>query len=235
MLRCDNRLETELREIQIIPNFTNNALGSILIKWGHTHILCTVQIEEKTPRWRTEQNGGWLTAEYSLLPNSTHNRVKRERNGAKGRTQEIERLIGRSLRSIIDFKKLPNKTIHIDCDVLNADGGTRCAAITGSYVALQLAIKKLLKQRKLTQNPITKQIAAISLGILNNNIITDLCYEEDSNAAVDANFIIHNDGNIVEIQGTGEQRAFSTKELLKMLEQAQKVTQELFAIQNNAL
>jgi ribonuclease PH len=236
-MRPSKRKNNELRKVQIETNFLNNADGSCLIKFGNTHVICSASIEESVPSFLKWQGQGWITAEYGMLPSSTHNRMKRESSQGKqtGRTQEIQRLIGRSLRAIIDLKKLGERQIFIDCDVINADGGTRTAAITGSYIALYFAINKLMNSKKIKENPLIAQVAAISCGIKNGESIVDLDYEEDSSADVDSNFVFSSTGKLIEIQGTAEKEPFSEEQLLEMLKLAKKGVSELFLLQNSAI
>ena len=237
MKRPSSRKVNQLRPITIEVGASINAEGSCLIKQGNTHILCTASIDEKVPPFLRGQGKGWVTAEYGLLPRSTNTRVKREATQGKqaGRTLEIQRLIGRSLRAVVDENLLGERQIIIDCDVINADGGTRTAAITGGYVALYLAVQHLMKTRRLHKNPIIAQTAAISCGIRNGSAILDLDYIEDSDAAVDANFVFTNEGKLIEIQGTAEKEPFSSEQLLEMLELAKAASSELFQIQNAAI
>jgi ribonuclease PH len=206
---------------------------------GNTHVLCAASIEDGVPRWMREQGvkGGWITAEYSMLPYATSPRKPREvtRGRVEGRTQEIQRLVGRALRSVTDIEKLGERTIWIDCDVLQADGGTRTAAITGAYVAVMLAMQKLLKEGRLKENPITSAVAAISVGILDGVPLLDLCYTEDSKAAVDMNVVMTDAGQFVEVQGTGEDAPFTQQQMTAMLKLANKGITELMAIQQKML
>ena len=201
-----NRKINELRKIEIIPNFSPNAEGSCLIKCGETHVLCNASVDENIPRWLKGQDRGWITAEYGMLPRSTLDRMNRESKLGKqsGRTQEIQRLIGRSLRSVTDLHKLKNYQVIIDCDVLQADGGTRCASITGGWVVLRLAINKLLASGKLSEDPLINQVAALSCGIVEGITMTDLNYSEDSNADIDSNFVMNEKNEFVEIQCSAE-------------------------------
>jgi ribonuclease PH len=234
-MRFDKRNNDQMREIKVTPNFLQNPAGSVMIECGKTRVLCSATIVDEVPPWMRAQKvkGGWITGEYQLLPTSTNTRVRRERKGASGRTQEIQRLIGRSLRAACDLEKLDNKTIYIDCDVIDADGGTRCASITGSMMALRIAIDKLLKDNKITEDPIKYNIAAISVGMVNETELLDLCYEEDSNADVDMNVIMTEHFEIVEIQGTAEGKTFSRKQMNNMLDLAEKGLTELFKVQKN--
>ena len=216
-MRIDGRKNDELRNIKFTHNFTKHALGSILVECGDTKVIVTASVENKKPKWRAENDErGWVTAEYSLLPSATNVRCKREREKISGRTQEIQRLIGRSLRACIDLAKMPAMTIMIDADVIQADGGTRTASICGGYLALKDAIDKLLADGILAENPIIEPIAAISIGIVNNEIMLDLCYEEDSNAQVDSNVILTQSGKIVDFQTTSEGEPYEYKKMLEL-------------------
>ena len=234
-MRFDGRNLDELRNIEIIPNFTDITGGSCLIKWGKTAVLCTAMLENQTMPFLVGTGEGWLTAEYAMLPSSTQGRKKRETSKPDGRSTEIKRLIGRSLREAVDYKKLGEKTIWIDCDVLQADGGTRTASITGGWVALQLGVQKWLKQGLLTENPIVSQISAVSVGIVKDEPMLDLCYVEDSKADVDMNVVMNGDGKFVEVQGTGEGRAFTKDELNTLLGLAEKGLAEIRTKQLKAI
>ncbi len=229
MARPHNRAADALREIEIIPHFTKHAEGSVLIKCGDTHVLCTASVEEKVPGWMKNTGKGWVTAEYGMLPRSTHDRIDREaaRGKQSGRTQEIQRLIGRALRAVVDMEKLGERQVKVDCDVIQADGGTRTASITGGYVALKLAMEHLMKIGLLTETPLKDSVAAISCGILNGEPLLDLEYVEDSVAETDANFVITGKGGIVEIQGTAEQEPFSEEEFQALLSLAKQGTTAL--------
>ncbi|MCF7791412.1 MAG: ribonuclease PH [Victivallales bacterium] len=236
-MRKDNRENNELRNINMITGYLMHPAGSVLIEFGKTRVICSVTVADEVPHWMRAQNikGGWLTAEYQLLPSSTGDRVRRERKGVSGRTQEIQRLIGRSLRAACDLEKIPGKTIYIDCDVIDADGGTRCASISGAMTALRIAAKKLLKEGKIKENPIITDVAAVSVGILDNEAVLDLCYEEDSNAEVDMNVIMTAENEFVEVQGTAEARTFSRKQMDKMLDLAVKGNKEILEIQKKEI
>ena len=227
----------EIRNIKIETQISPYAEGSCLVKFGNTHVLCTASVDSKLPPWLRNSGKGWVTAEYGMLPRSTHSRMDREvtKGKASGRTQEIQRLIGRSLRSIIDLKKLGEIQIKLDCDVIQADGGTRTASITGAWVALYEAINFLLKSGKLSENPILDQVAAISCGIWNNQEIIDLDYDEDSSAETDGNFVLTASQGIVEIQTTAEQFPFVKKQFLNLLNLAEVGTNTIFKIQRNAI
>jgi ribonuclease PH len=236
-MRPSKRAQNQLREISITTNVNKYAEGSCLINWGGNQILCTATIENKVPGFLRNSGKGWVTAEYSMLPRSTHSRNQRDvnRRSPNGRGLEIQRLIGRSLRSIIDLKKLGERQIVIDCDVLQADGGTRCASITGGYVALRLAINKLIKNRELTNDPINESILAVSCGIFKGQTILDLDYDEDSNCEADVNFVLTKDAKVIEIQGTGEERPFDFEQITKMHELASEAAKEIAKIQEEAL
>ncbi|WP_039458514.1 ribonuclease PH [Candidatus Jidaibacter acanthamoebae] len=236
-MRENNRRHNELREISFDLNFINNAEGSCLVKFGNTHVVCTATVDDRVPMFLRGKGSGWVTAEYGMLPRSTNTRMQREvsKGGLGGRTQEIQRLIGRSLRSVIDLKLLRERQIIIDCDVINADGGTRTAAITGGYIALYLACKKLLEDRIISKMPITSMISAVSCGIVDGVHLLDLDYFEDSSAEVDANFILTNDNKIIEIQATAEQKSYTQEDFLRMLELARVGTNQLFELQKQAL
>lgn len=209
-----NRKNNELRKIKFTKDFTKNALGSVLVEFGDTKVITTASVDFSKPKWmEKDSTQGWVTAEYSLLPSSTNTRCKRERTCISGRTQEIQRLIGRSLRACVDMSKMPDMTIIVDADVIQADGGTRTASICGGFLALKTAIEKLMADGKLSENPIIEPIAAISAGIVDGEVILDLCYEEDSSAQVDANVVLTKSGKIIEFQTTAEGKPFSREEL----------------------
>ena len=235
--RPSNRQYNQMREITLESQISPYAEGSCLAKFGNTHVFCTASVDTKLPPWLRNSGKGWITAEYGMLPRSTHSRMDREVSKGKpsGRTQEIQRLIGRSLRSIVDLKKLGDHQIKIDCDVIQADGGTRTASITGAWVALYEAINFLLKSGKITENPIFDQVGAISCGIYNNFEIIDLDYEEDSNAETDGNFVMTANNGIVEIQTTAEEKPFNKEQFLKLLELAENGAKNIFKIQKQAL
>src|ERR1051325_3701895 len=219
--RADGRAPDQLRPIRFQNGIAPYAAGSTLIEWGNTRVLCGVTIEEGVPRWMKEQNvtGGWLTAEYSMLPYSTQQRKARDISKGKidGRSQEIQRLIGRAMRAAIDLEKTGARTIWVDCDVLQADGGTRTAAITGAYVALSLAVKRLLAEGKLQTNPLLHGVAAVSVGVFNGQPLLDLCYTEDVGAAVDFKLVMNSAGEFIELQGTGEEATFTDRQLAELL------------------
>lgn len=220
MERIDGRKADEMRPIRVTRNFIRHAQGSVLIETGNTKVICTAMVEDKVPPFLKGQKKGWITAEYDMLPASTNTRKSRDRNRGKidGRTMEIQRLIGRSLRSIVDLEQLGERTIWIDCDVIQADGGTRTAAITGSFMALYEAMHKLKEQGIIEEIPIMQFVAATSVGIYQDQVIVDLCYEEDAAADVDMNLVMTENGEMIEIQGTGEERPFKKDELQKLLE-----------------
>lgn len=236
-MRLKNRANNETRSIEIIRNYTKHAEGSVLIKCGDTHVICNASIEEKVPSFLKGKNQGWVTAEYGMLPRSTSTRMSRESSRGKqsGRTQEIQRLIGRSLRAIIDLNSLGERTIHVDCDVIQADGGTRTASITGSYVALCDAINPLLEKGVLETTPIKDEVAAISLGIKDGEVLIDLDYEEDSTCDTDMNIIMTGKGKFVEVQGTAEGEPFSKEEMNKIILLAEKGISKIIELQRNAL
>lgn len=236
-MRPSGRKTDELRSINVTSNFTIHAEGSVLIACGNTQVLCTASVESRVPRFLRDKKQGWVTAEYGMLPRSTHTRMGREaaRGKQSGRTQEIQRLIGRSLRAAVDLSVLDGYTITIDCDVIQADGGTRTASITGGYIALALAINTLIKDKKIKSDPLHGQIAAVSVGIYNGKPVLDLDYPEDSEAETDMNVIMNDAGAFIEIQGTAEGHAFRRNELDEMLNLAEKGINELMQYQRDAL
>jgi len=229
MERNDGRKVDQLREINFIKDFTKYAEGSVLIECGNTKVICNATVEEKVPPFKKESGEGWVTAEYSMLPRATATRNSRDINKLKQnqRSVEIQRLIGRALRAAVDFKKLGERTITVDCDVIQADGGTRTASITGGFAALAIACKKLVEAGLIEESPIKTTVSAISVGIVDGVPMLDLCYEEDSRADVDMNIIMTGEGNFVEVQGTGENGTFSMDELTKLIELAKKGNEEL--------
>ena len=237
LIRPSKRAFNETRAISLETKVSAYAEGSCLAKFGNTHVLVTASIEEKLPAWMRGQKRGWVTAEYGMLPRATHTRGRREAASGKqsGRTQEIQRLIGRGLRSVVDLEALGERQITLDCDVIQADGGTRTAALTGAYVALHSAINYLLEEGLLEKNPIKSQVAAISCGIFKDHAVLDLDYDEDSNAEADANFIIAQNLGLIEIQATGEERPFTEAEFQELLGLAKEGCEQLFAIQRTAL
>ena len=238
-IRADGRSTNQLRPIRFQNNIAPNATGSTLIEWGNTRVICGVTVEETVPRWMKEQKveGGWLTAEYSMLPYSTLERKSRDAAKGKidGRSQEIQRLIGRAMRAAVNLEKLGERTVWIDCDVLQADGGTRTAAITGAFVALSIAMRRLLANGKLAENPILHAIAAVSTGIVGGWPLLDLCYTEDVAAAVDFNLVMNSAGEFIELQGSGEEATFSEKQLHDLLALGKSGIRELLAAQEKAI
>ena len=234
-MRIDGRKNDQLRSVKITRGYTKYAEGSVLIEVGDTKVICTASIEDKVPPFLKGQGEGWITAEYNMLPRATGTRKVRDRLKLDGRTMEIQRLIGRALRSVMDLKQLGEKTIWIDCDVIQADGGTRTAAITGAFVALVDAVNKLHKVKPFKIYPIRKFVSATSVGILNDQKILDLCYEEDSNAKVDMNIIATDEGEFIEVQGTGEEAPFKREELNELLDLAQKGIKQMIQIQKDTL
>lgn len=236
-MRKDGRATDELRPVVLTPDFTENPLGSVLCEFGKTKVLCTVSEELTVPRWLRGTGRGWLTSEYSLLPGSTDSRVSREatRGKVSGRTAEIQRLIGRGLRAAVDLDRLGERTLWVDCDVLQADGGTRTASVTGAYTALAIAVDRIMARGDLTVSPISNAVAAVSVGIVDGEVRLDLPYEEDSRAEVDMNVVGTGSGSLVEVQGTGEEGTFSVDQLLEMTRVAQKGIAELVEIQAKAI
>ena len=235
--RSDGRSDAELRPVALALDYTDNPLGSVLCSMGRTRVLCTVTEEPSVPRWLRGSNEGWITAEYSMLPGSTDTRVEREatRGRLSGRTQEIQRLIGRSLRAVADLSALGERTLWVDCDVLQADGGTRTASITGAYTALALACRNLTARGDVTRNPMRDAVAAVSVGLIDGRLMLDLCYEEDARADVDMNVVATGDGSLVEVQGTGEGATFSVEELHGLTDLALGGAARLIQIQREAL
>ena len=234
-MRKENRAENALRQVEIVPNINPYAEGSCLIKCGNTHIYCTATVDDKLPAWLKGQDRGWITAEYALLPRSTQTRVSREINGHSGRTHEIQRLIGRSLRAVTDLYLLKDHLVQIDCDALQADGGTRTASITGGFVALYLAMEKLVAEGKIKENPIREFVAAVSCGLQGDVPLLDLDYSEDSNARADANFVLTESGKIVEVQTTAEGAPFSKEQFEELFNLAKSGIKELVKLQKKAL
>jgi ribonuclease PH len=237
--RADGRWSDQLRPIQFQNHIAPHATGSTLVEWGNTRVICGVTVEDAVPRWMKEQSvtGGWITAEYSMLPYSTLQRKQRDSSKGKidGRSQEIQRLIGRAMRAAIDLDRLGTRTIWVDCDVLQADGGTRTAAITGAYVALCLAIRKMMEEGKLLESPMLHAVAAVSVGIVGGKPMLDLCYTEDAAAAVDLNLVMNAVGEFIELQGTGEEATFSESQLADMLTLGKVGIGELLKAQQGAL
>jgi ribonuclease PH len=235
-MRIDNRRPDQMRSVRITTEYLMTAEGSALIEVGNTRVLCAASIEETVPQFLRGSGRGWVTAEYSMLPRATSSRTPREvtKGYPSGRTQEIQRLIGRSLRSVVDMSALGDRTVIVDCDVLQADGGTRTASITGAYVALVLALKKLVEFKTLKALPVIERVAATSVGILGGDPILDLCYDEDSSAEVDMNVVMTGSGRFVELQATAEKTSFDDVQLARLLEMARRGITELFEIQKKA-
>jgi ribonuclease PH len=236
-MRPSGRAPDQLRKISLEPGFSRHAEGSCLVKFGDTHVLCTASIDERVPPWMRNSGKGWVTAEYGMLPRSTHTRTDREaaRGKQSGRTQEIQRLIGRALRAVVDLPAMGERQINMDCDVLQADGGTRTASITGAWVALHFAFDRLIKEGKLSANPMSGQVAAVSCGLFEGAAVLDLDYPEDSKAQADANFVLTGDGGIVEVQGTAEDKPFSEPQFMELLVLAKKGVIELTHLQRLAI
>lgn len=233
--RKDKRTHDQIRNTKVTPNISPYAEGSALIEVGGTKVICTASVEDRVPMFMRNKGIGWVTAEYSMLPRATNTRTQRETQRPSGRTQEIQRLIGRSLRAVVDTKLLGERQIFLDCDVIQADGGTRCASITGAYVALALACRKLVKQGTIKMSPILSEVAAVSVGIIEGTSILDLAYTEDSSADVDMNVVCTGTGKFIELQGTAEREPFSREQMDEMLILAEKGINQLFTIQRNAL
>ncbi|MEE9575082.1 MAG: ribonuclease PH [Gammaproteobacteria bacterium] len=236
-MRPSGRIPDQLREIKLTRDYTCHAEGSVLVEFGRTRVICTASIEDRVPGFLKGKGQGWLTAEYGMLPRSTGSRMRREatQTSQGGRTMEIQRLIGRSLRSVVELKKLGERTLTIDCDVIQADGGTRTASITGAYVALVDAVRSLQYEKVLKEDPVNSALASVSVGIYKGTAVLDLDYAEDSNAETDMNVVMNGDGQFIEVQGTAEGHAFSSEELNEMLSLAQKGINELFEHQRKAL
>ena len=233
--RIDQRALDQIRQTRITPNFSPYAEGSALIEVGNTKVICNASVEDRVPPFLRNKGVGWVTAEYAMLPRATNTRTNRETLRPSGRTQEIQRLIGRSLRAVVDTKLLGERQIIVDCDVIQADGGTRCASITGACVAMALAVKNLLIAGKLKRNPILSEVAAVSVGIVENTPVLDLCYAEDSTADVDMNIVCTGAGKFIEIQGTAEREPFDRDQMNQMLALAETGIGELFKVQRQAL
>lgn len=236
-IRAQQRAANALRPVRIERGYTMHAEGSVLVAFGHTQVLCTASVEERVPPHQKGSGQGWVTAEYGMLPRATHTRSQREATKGKqtGRTQEIQRLIGRSLRAVFDLEQLGERSIHLDCDVLQADGGTRTAAITGAYVAAHDAVTWLLRQGMIAQNPIREAVAAVSVGIVQGQALLDLEYSEDSACDTDMNIVMTASGHFVEVQGTAEGAAFSRTQMDALLDLAGQGIEQLFALQQEAL
>jgi ribonuclease PH len=235
MIRKDGRTLSDLRKIKIRPAIQKDPHGSVLIEWGNTHVICSVMIEDKLPNWMHGSSSGWITAEYSMLPGSSNKRIQRDKVRTTGRTHEIQRLIGRSLRACVNMQELGPKTIQIDCDVIQADGGTRVASITGSYLAFRLALHRAKEKGSLRNIPATSKVAAVSLGKVNGELLLDLDYSEDVNAEVDANVVMNEKLQLIEVQGTAEKGTFDRNEFSQMLDLAEVGFKNLFQIQNQYL
>lgn len=234
-MRKNNRAPSELRPVKIETNIVSHAEGSALIQFGETRVLCTASVEEKSPKWLQGTGKGWITAEYSMLPRSTHTRIRRDKAMNGGRSQEISRLIGRSLRAAVDPTKISERQIIVDCDVVNADGGTRTAAITGGFVALVLALQNMKSRELIKEIPVKNYVSAVSVGLVDSTPLLDLCYEEDCRVDTDMNFVMVDTGDFVEIQGTAEGQPFSLQSMQKMIEAAQVGCRNLFREQNSLL
>ena len=231
-MRNNGRKSDEMREVKVTRNYIMHPEGSVLIEFGNTKVICNATVEERIPPFLRGTGSGWITAEYSMLPRATNNRVQREAAKGKimGRTMEIQRLIGRALRAAVDLEKLGERQILVDCDVIQADGGTRTASITGAYLAVELAIEKLIDEGKLTDIPIKSKVAAISVGKVNGQVLLDLEYEEDSKAEVDMNVVMNDKGEFIELQGTGEEATFTQNELLKFIKVSKNAFDVLFKL-----
>jgi ribonuclease PH len=234
-MRIDGRSPTELRQVEIATNYLDFAEGSALISFGKTRVLCAASIEKSVPPWMMGKGTGWVTGEYAMLPRSTLTRTQRETKGISGRSQEIQRLIGRSLRAAVDLAALGERMIMVDCDVIQADGGTRTAAITGGYVALVLALQQLIRQGDVKPAVLTASVAAVSVGIINGQAMLDLCYAEDSHAEVDCNVVMNAAGEYIEVQGTAEGKPFARERLNELLDLAHVGTKQLTMLQREAL
>jgi len=236
-LRADGRDPEGLRPVQIEPDFTESPLGCVLCRVGRTLVLCTVSVEESVPRFLAGSGRGWITAEYSMLPGATEPRCERDASRVRpsGRTLEIQRLIGRSLRAVADLERLGERTCYVDCDVLQADGGTRCASITGGYAALAIALGRLARRGVIDEVPLRDSVSAVSVGLVDGDVILDLAYEEDARAAVDLNVVATSRGQLVEVQGTGEEATFSAQQLSEMTALALRAVAELTQRQNEAI
>lgn len=234
-MRTDGRKPNEIREVRLIPEVVRYAEGSVRIEMGNTHVICTASVEPSVPKWLMGSGQGWISAEYGMLPRSTHQRIKRDKALNSGRTQEISRLIGRSLRAAVDLKRLGERQIYVDCDVIQADGGTRTAAVTGGFVALALALQFMHQQGDIGELPFKNYIAAVSVGLSADNALLDLNYDEDSSIGTDMNFVLNSAGEFIELQGTAENGSFSLQQLNTMIELAQVGTKVLFAKQEELI
>ena len=235
MVRKDNRAFNQLRDIKIIPHILPYAEGSAEIIMGRTKVMCSASVDIAVPKWIRTPGMGWVTAEYGMLPRSTQQRMKRSKTASGGRTQEISRLIGRSLRASIDLEKLGERQVHLDCDVIQADGGTRVAAVTGGFVALALAVQHLVKEVEIPKLPLIRYVSALSLGICKGSVLLDLAYEEDQQAETDMNVVCSSTGELIEIQGTAERKPFTRVELNQMLDMAEPAFQALFKEQEKII
>ena len=233
--RPDGRRLDALRPVRFSPGYVDYPEGSVLVEVGRTRVLCNVTVEERVPRWMEGHGSGWLTAEYALLPRATHTRTQRETHGLRGRTQEIRRLVGRSLRAVVALDLLGERTLIVDCDVLQADGGTRTASITGGYVAVALALRRLIERESLPAEVLGPPVAAVSVGVVDGEVRLDLCYAEDSDADVDLNVVMMADGRLIEVQGTAEGEPFSRDALDRMLDLAAHGIDRLVRLQREAL
>ncbi len=233
-MRIDSRRNNELRPVKITPGYVDYPEGSVLVEAGKTRVLCAVSVQPGVPRWLDGQNHGWVTAEYAMLPRATHTRTPRETT-PNARSQEIRRLIGRSLRTSVDMKLIGEHTITVDCDVIQADGGTRTAAVTGAYVALAIAVRKMVAEKTASPRALKAAVAAVSVGVVNGEELLDLCYEEDSHAEVDFNIVMTAEGNFVEVQGTAEGEPFAREAMDRLVELGRRGISELFKIQSAAL
>ncbi len=234
-MRIDGRNNDELRPVTITPHYVQYPEGSVLIEMGATRVICNATVEERVPGWLFGQGQGWITAEYALLPRSTHERTPRETRGLRGRTQEIRRFIGRSLRAAVNLEKLGQRTLIVDCDVIQADGGTRTASVTGGYVALAIALDKLIRGGLLPPDVLTTPVAAVSVGVVNGQAVLDLCYDEDSVAEVDFNVVMTAEGEYVEVQGAAEGQTFARQVMHELLDLAERGIRELFEVQREVL
>jgi ribonuclease PH len=234
-MRTDGRQNHQLRKVVLTPNISEFAEGSCMVEFGKTKVLCTASYEAQTPKWLQGTGKGWVTAEYGMLPRSTHTRMRREKVFESGRTQEIARLIGRSLRAAVDLTKLSEKQITVDCDVIHADGGTRTAAITGGFVALALALEKLKKVSEIKEIPLIHYVSAVSVGLQTGHALVDLNYDEDSSIGTDMNFVMTDQGHFVEIQGTAEHTPFTREQLIGLTEMATHACRELFLAQEKVI
>lgn len=236
-MRADGRKDDQLREVRIIPGFIPHAEGSALVEWGNTKVIVTATVEEKIPSFLKGSGSGWVTAEYGMLPRSTHSRMQRESSRGRqgGRTMEIQRLIGRSLRSVTDLRLLGERTLLLDCDVIQADGGTRVASVTGAFVALYLALKVLHDRKKIREMPMDQFLAAVSVGIVEGRPVLDLCYQEDSSADTDMNVVMTAAGGIIEVQGTAEKEPFSRELMDELMDLAEKGIGELTQLQRKVI